>query len=83
MRQIGPHRNVIVVDIVADSVDAAVVIDDGRIVTIVAGRPQPPPACPYNRIPRFNVRQDGNRFLSLEIQAPARVLHPVASTEIC
>ena len=38
-------HSVIVVDIVAVVVDIAIIVDIRRVVTIVARRTQPPPAC--------------------------------------
>gem|GEM_PF-6896056 len=51
--QSGANTTGSIVDIVTIDVDAAVIIDIRGIVTIVAGRPQPPPTRPYNRIPRI------------------------------
>ena len=42
IRQCGPHRDIIVVDIVAIRVHVAIVVDIRGIVIIVARRAQPP-----------------------------------------
>lgn len=47
--QIGPDRDIIVVDIVTILIHISIVIHIGCVITIVAGRPQPPMI--YNQIP--------------------------------
>lgn len=47
LRQIGPQRVIIVVDIVAVPVNAAIVVNFRCIIGIIAGRPKPP----YNPAP--------------------------------
>jgi hypothetical protein len=41
--QIGANTTVVVVDIVTIYVDITVIVDIGGIVTVVTGRPKPPP----------------------------------------
>ena len=50
--QSGANTAGVIVDIVTIDVDIAVIVDIGGIVTVVAGRPKPPPRSPYNQNPR-------------------------------
>ncbi|MCL2051843.1 MAG: hypothetical protein FWG91_08990 [Lachnospiraceae bacterium] len=50
--QSGANTTIVIVDIVAIHIDIAVVVDIGGIISIVAGRPQPPPTSPCNQNPR-------------------------------
>jgi hypothetical protein len=50
--QSGTNTAIVVVDIVAIRVDIAVIVDIGGVITVIAGRPQPPPRSRYNQNPR-------------------------------
>ena len=51
--QSGANTTRVVVDIVTIDIDVTIIVDIRGIVTVVAGRPKPPPARPYNQIPRI------------------------------
>lgn len=56
--QCGANRIITVVDIVTVLINAAIVVDIGSIVLIIAGRPQPPPAeNPVQSNPRITSRR--------------------------
>ena len=83
--QCGTNAIIIIVDIVAIIVDRAIVVDIRGVVTIVAGRPQPPSAhgLSIQSDTRTKACYSCDLFLSLFIHAPSVFWQSANRRAIC